>query len=373
MRPPSIDLPCTLRVPSAPVTAEVPWPGPERSLLMRRTARWSVAALLMVAGLLMGASPGVLAQDPAGPEVQFLDDEGVARGIIQIVELHDPFEDSDPARPAAAGQRYVGLIGRFTAADDQTFDTNPYYIVARDTNGYLYTPSYVPRPADVIVPDLQSQTLAPGNRISGFIGYILPADAVLQDVLYLPSSYRSIPLVQIGAAAGPPIGGSIPFTATDGSQATITLQVTDPVTGTVSTPAEGMRYVGLDVVWENTGALVYDAQPTELYLRTADGDLYYPTGLTREDTTVVPDLAAQPLAPGDRISGFLGYSVPTDATVVAVDYWPESGRRAMIGDLVGDGPVPTAGPVVTPEPAASVTPPPPAASPTPGQSAGVSQ
>lgn len=339
---------------------------------MRRTARWSVATLL-VAGLLVGASPIALAQDPAGAELPFLDDQGVTRGTIQVTELHDPFEDFDPTRPAAAGQRYVGLIAMFTAAADQTFDTNPYHIVARDTDGYLYTPSYVPRPADVIVPDLQSQTLAPSNRISGFVGYIVPADAVLQDVLYLPSSYRSIPLVQIGDAAGPPLGGPIPFTATDGSQATITLRLADPVTGTVSTPAEGMRYVGLNVVWENTGALVYDAQPTELYLRTAAGDLYYLTGITREDVTVVPDLAAQPLAAGDRISGFVGYAVPTDATVVAVDYWPESGRRAMIGDLAGSGPVPTAGPVATPEPAASVTPPPPAASPTPGQSAGVSQ
>jgi hypothetical protein len=340
---------------------------------MRRTARWSVASLLVVAGLLVGASPGVLAQDAAGPEVQFVDDEGATRGTIQITELHDPFQDFDPARPAAAGQRYIGLIAVFTAAADQTFDTNPYYIVARDTNGYLYTPAYVPRPADVIVPDLQSQTLAPGNRISGFVGYTVPADAVLQDVLYLPSSYRSIPLVQIGSAAGPPVGEPVPFTDTDGGQATITLRVTDPATGTVSTPAEGMRYVGLDVVFENTGALVYDANPTEIYLRTAEGDLYYAAGFTREDVSVVPDLAAQPLAPGDRISGFVGYTIPTDATVVAIDYWPESGRRAMIGDLVGGGPVPTAGPVVTPEPAASVTPPPPVASPTPGQSAGVSQ
>jgi hypothetical protein len=129
----------------------------------------------------------------------------------------------------------------------------------------------------------------------------------------------------------------------------------------------------MDVVWENTGATVYDAEPTELYLRTAAGDLIYPAGVYREDVTVLPDLAAQPLAPGDRISGFVGYQIPADATVVAIDYWPESGRRAMIGDLVGDGPVPTAGPVVTPAPAASVTPPPPVASPTPGQSAGVSQ
>lgn len=341
---------------------------------MRRTARWFVAALLVVPGLLLGASPMALAQDvAAGPEVQFVADDGVVHGTIQVKELHDPFLDFDPARPASAGQRYLGLIVVFTAADDQTFDTNPYYVVARDTNGYLYTPTFVPRPADVIVPDLQSQTLAPGNRISGFVGYTLPADVVLQDVLYLPSSYRSIPLVQMGAVAGPPIGGPVPFTATDGSQATITLQVTDPQTGTTNAPAEGMRFVGMSVVVENTGVTVYDLNPNELYLRSSAGDLFYPAGVYREDVTVLPDLAAQPMAPGDRISGFVGYQVPVDATIVAVDYWPESNRRAMLADLVGGGPVPTPGPVVTPAPAASVTPPPAMPSPTPGQSAGVSQ
>ena len=340
---------------------------------MRRIARWSVAALLVVQGLLVGATPVVLAQDAAGPEVPFVDEEGVAHGTVQVAELDDPFQDFDPARPAAAGQRYLGAIAVFTAAADQTFDTNPYYVIARDTNGYLYNPSYVARPADVIVPDLQAQTLAPGNRISGFLGYVLPADVVLQDILYLPSTYRSLPLVDIANVSGPPIGSPVPFTATDGSQATLTLQLTDPVTGTTNAPAEGMRFVGLDVLAENTGATVYDLVPTELYLRTATGDLFYPAGVYREDVTTLPDLAAQPMAPGDRISGFVGYQIPADATVVAIDYWPESGRRATIGDLVGDGPVPTSPPVVTPAPVASVTPPPPAPSPTPGQSAGVSQ
>jgi hypothetical protein len=341
---------------------------------MRRTVRWFVAALLVVQGLLVSAPGLAVAQDaPAGAEVTFTDDNGVAHGTVQVKEFHDPFQDFDPGSPAAAGQRYVGIIAVFTAADDQTFDTNPYWIVVRDTNGYLYTPTYVPRPADVIIPDLQSQTLAPGNRISGFLGYTLPSDAVVQDVLYLPSSYRSIPLVQIGDASGPPLGSAVPFTATDGSQATITLQVADPATGVTSTPAEGMRYVGLTAVFENTGTTVYDANPSELYLRTADGDLIYPTGVSREDSSTLPDLQSQTLAPGDRISGWIAYQVPADATVVAIDYWPESGRRAMIADLVGAGPAPTTGPAASPAPAASVTPAPPVASPTPGQSAGVSQ
>jgi hypothetical protein len=340
---------------------------------MRRTARWSVAALLVVQGLLLGATPGALAQDAAGPALEFVGDDGIVHGTVQVMELHDPFDGADPARPPADGQRYVGLIVAFTAAADQTFDANPFQVVARDTNGYLYNPSYVPRPADSIVPDLQSQTLAPNNQISGFVGYSLPATATLQDILYLPSAYRSLPLVEVERIGGPPIGSPVAFTATDGSQATITMQLIDPMTGTTSAPPEGMRQVGMNVVWENSGSTVYDAVPTELYLRSADGDLYYPVGVYREDVTTLPDLAPQLLAPGDRISGFVGFQVPTDEVIVAVDYWSESGRRAMIGDLVGEGPVPTAGPAVTPAPAASVTPPPPAPSPTPAQSAGVSQ
>ncbi len=341
---------------------------------MRRTVRWFVAALLLVQGLLVGASPVAIAQDDAaGPEVQFVGDDGVVHGTIQVKRLDDPFPEHDAARPPAEGQRYLGLIAVFTAADDQTFDANPSLIVARDTNGVLYPPSYVPRPADVIVPDLQSQTMAPGNRISGFVGYNLPADAVLQDVLYLPSTYRTMTLVQVSPVGGPPIGGPVPFDATDGSQATITLQLTDPMTDAANTPGEGMRFVGMTAVFQNSGATVYDANPAELYLRTADGALYYPGGVSRQDVTTLPDLAAQLLAPGDRVSGFVGYTLPSDAVVVAVDYWPESYRRAMIADLVGAGPVPTTGPVVTPAPAPSVTPPPPAPSATPEPSAGVSQ
>lgn len=339
---------------------------------MRRTARWFVAALLVVPGLLIGAAPIGVAQDVLeGPELEFVADDGLVHGTVQVKELHDPFADFDPSRPAAEGQRYVGLLVVFTAADDQTYDANPYQVVARDTDGYIHNPSYVPRPADVIVPDLQSQTLAPGNRISGFVGYVLPANAVLQDILYVPSTYRSLTLVQLTDAAGPPIGSAVPFTATDGSQATITLQVTDPQTGTTNAPQEGMRHIGVTVVVENTGATVYDMNPQELYLRSSNGDLYYVAGVYREDVSTLPDLAAQPLAAGDRISGFVGFQVPADATIVAVDYWPEGNRRAMIGDLVGDGPVPTAPPIVTPAP--SVTPPPAVPSPTPAASAGVSQ
>lgn len=349
---------------------------------MRRTARSLAASIVVLLAALAAGSGAALAQagPTVGTQVPLVDDTGIAHGTIQVKELDDPFTGFDPARPAQAGSRYVGLIVVFTAADDQQLDANPYYVVVRDTEGHLYVPQFVPRPADDPIPDLQSQTLGPGNVISGFVGYSLPTDAAIDEVVYAPSTYVALQLVDVETTPEPAIGQPIEFTADDGSQARFTLTITDPATGITSTPAEGMRVVGLQAVIENIGPSVFDANPSELYLRGADGALYYLTGFSREPSTL-PDLQAQLLAPGDKVSGFVGYSVPADEAIVAVDLWPDSGRRATLVAVGGGGVAPTAGPVVTAAPAASVTPQPapsdtpepPAASPTPGQSAGVSQ
>lgn len=337
---------------------------------MRRTAGLLVALLVLLQALTAGGIATVLAQaaPTVGTEVPLVDDDGVTHGTIQVKQLDDPFT-GDPDSPADAGTRYVGLIAVFTAADDQQLDANPFYIVVRDTDGYLYTPQYVARPADDPIPDLQSQTLAPGNRISGFVGYVLPSDAKIDDITYTPSTYVALPLVEVDTSQGPAAGQPIPFTAKDGGQATFTITVTDPFTGASSTPSDGMRYVGLQTAIENTGAMVFNADPSDIYLRTASGALYYPSGISRTDTTV-PDLQSQALSPGDRVSGFIGYQVPTDETVTTIELWPDSSRRVRLAAVSGGGAAPTTGPAVTPAPAASLT---PAPSPTPGQSAGVSQ
>ncbi len=338
---------------------------------MRRISRVFIAGLLVTQGLVVGAVPTVLARSgpTVGTEVTYTDDQGVTHGTIQVKELNDPFTGFDPARPADSGTRYVGLTVVFTAADDQQFDANPYYVVIRDTNGFLYTTTYIPRPQDAPIPDLQSQTLAPGNRISGFVGYILPTDAKVDDVFYTWTSQAALPLVEVDTSAGPAPDQPVTFAAADGSQAQFTLTLTDPFTTTSSTPADGERFVGLKVVVENNGNLPFDSNPSELYLRDSAGNLYYPQGVSRDDTTL-PDLQSQTLSPGDRVSGFVGYSIPAGAAVVAVDYWVDGGRRATLADLVGGGPAPSAGPAVTPAAQPSAA---PVASPAPGESAGVSQ
>ena len=146
-----------------------------------------------------------------------MDDEGVTRGTIEISEIGDPFTGFDPAAPPAAGSRYVGLTAVFTAADDQQFETDPYGVTLLDTTGTLWTPTFVPRPADAVVPDAQAQTMAPGNRLSGFIGYTVPEDVVIDEILYQPDFfYHAIKLADLVPGAGPAAGEEVAYTAEDG-------------------------------------------------------------------------------------------------------------------------------------------------------------
>src|SRR5690606_23511351 len=69
MRARAIGLPCVCAYPARRRSPEVPGAGPRTESPMRRAARWSVAALVVMQGLLVGVSPVVVAQDAAGPEV----------------------------------------------------------------------------------------------------------------------------------------------------------------------------------------------------------------------------------------------------------------------------------------------------------------
>jgi hypothetical protein len=102
----------------------------------------------------------------------------------------------------------------------------------------------------------------------------------------------------------------------------------------------------------------------------------------RPSDSVIPDLQAQTMAPGNRISGFVGFEGPADAVIEEVLYQPQSDRRVVVADPVGGGPAgtpapvasatpaPTAAPVGSPTPAPSLPPPP---TPGPGESAGTAR
>ena len=130
-----------------------------------------------------------------------------------------------------------------------------------------------------------------------------------------------------------------------------------------------------DVAFENTGERGFAADPYQLILHLADGQLVYSTWIPRPFEAPIPVIESQTLSPGDRISGVLGFNIPADGVVVSVDYVPEQNKRIVVADLAGgvSGPVATPAPDATEAPAVTTAPVASAAPSEPAPSAGTAQ
>ena len=154
--------------------------------------RIQMLALAVAMAMLVSATAVAMAQD--AESVPFIDAEGNQLGSVTIRSFEDPFTAFDPARPPAEGQRYALLTVKFEAVEDRTFAADPWQVQLRDTDGNIYQQTTLPRTADAIMPDLAAQTLAPLDRISGVIGYVLPADATVGTIIYRGDGNRLLVL-----------------------------------------------------------------------------------------------------------------------------------------------------------------------------------
>ena len=345
--------------------------------MLRRAAALIVITLLVA----LGGVSATTAQDgqPAvGTPVTYVDPDGIIRGDVTVREMTDPFTDHEPSSPPAEGTRYVQLVATFQAAIDQTLDAQPSAIYLQDTDGYLYDYVYVSRPVDPLMPDLQAQTLAPDNRD---LWCALLRRPVGRDPrpCRLPAVLRpdDRELADLGGGAGPAVGDPVTYTWADGSSATLTTPLIDPFTGHDPNypPTEGTRFVVLQPVFDDTGQLPYYADPYDFAIRDVNGFIYGPASVYQPQGASIPFLESQTMSPGDRVSGYVAFTVPTDAQLGDILYYPESGRNVTLANLLGGGaPAPDQAPAsaapapASAAPAASTA---PAPSPEPGATAGV--
>jgi hypothetical protein len=291
--------------------------------------------VLCVTAALVGVTSAAVAQE-AEP-VPFVDAEGNQLGTVTIRGLEDPFTDFDPARPPAEGQRYALLTVTFQAAEDQAFSADPRQVQLRDTAGNIYTQTTLPRTADAVMPDLASQALAPDDRISGVIGYVLPADATVGTIVYRGDGSRLLPISEPAPSGAVAVGEPRALTDPAGTQlGTITVRdAMDPYVGHEPTrpPAEGQRYVLLDVAFEALEDQAMVANPDALHLLAADGSLIRPAAVPRPEGEVLQGLERQPLSPSDRVSGAVGFVIPSGLVIDGIVYWPDSWRIIPLVDL----------------------------------------
>jgi hypothetical protein len=292
--------------------------------------------VLLISGFPLGSASQVAAQDE-GVAVPVTDEEGADVGSITVTEVIDPFTDFDPAYAPEEGGRYVAVNVAFDADAGNRFEISPYTIVLQDDAGFLWNQGSMPLPDDALVPELSSQTLGPGSRVTGVVGFVVPEGREPARVWYQPESSRAIPLLNLSGEEPPALGETVSIVDSEGGSGSVTVsEVVDPFTDIDpgQTSPEGARFVMLSLVYENTSDGRFFVEPYGLLLRDEDGNLWNSTSVTRlEETELIPDITSAQLAPGDRLSGAVVFVVPEGIGLAGIYTSPVSGQLVQLADL----------------------------------------
>jgi hypothetical protein len=270
------------------------------------------------------------------------DVEGEELGTVTVEEVEDDFEGYAAGYEPAEDARYVLLAVAFEATGELPFDANPGRLVLRAADGFHWLPYSFAREEEN-PPQLQAQTMSPGNRISGVVGFQVPVGVDLDSVYYQPESSRLILIAQLSEdpAPGPALEDEIQYSSVtvEGAEGIVIVSdLEDPFEGLPegAVPAEDARYLIMSISFEATGDQPFDAAPSALLLRDTDGFLWAYASVPREDDTM-PELQSQTLSPGNRISGIVGFQIPEDAELAELFWQPESGRLIRLVDFQAEG------------------------------------
>lgn len=297
---------------------------------------WAASLLWLLIGGFTLTSALAQGDGPAGigTPMPVFGDNGAPAGSITIADVIDPFPDFNPDYPPEAGTRYVVVNVAFEADAGQRFDINPWSIVLQDDAGFLWNQASVLLPDDAVIPLLSSQTLAPGSRITGAVGFNIPEGREPSRVLFQPQSSQFRVLVDLLGQPVPALGEAVPITDAAGGMGAVTVAaINDPQTDLDPAQAlpEGGRYVQAILTYENTSDGPFAIEPYGLLMQDANGNLWYSTYVTRGNPPqTIPDMASVDLAPGDRLTGSITFGVPEGVAVTGLYAAPVSGQLVQL-------------------------------------------
>jgi hypothetical protein len=322
--------------------------------------RGGILGVLLALSLLVSASlaprAGVAAQDAAGVAVPIVNDEGTTVGSIAVNEVIDPFTAFNPDYPPEAGSRFVVANVAFDADAGERFDILPWTVVLQDADGFLWNQASLILPEDALIPLLAGQTLAPGSRVTGLVGFLVPEGSEPARILYQPVSNQFLVLADLIDAPAPALGQAVEIPDSMGGTGIVSVaEIVDPFEGFDPTypPPAGTRFVLVTLTYENPGEGRFFVEPFGLLLRDANGTLWSPTSIFRPaEEILIPDMRSGQLAPGDRISGVVGFAVPEGIDLVGLYLSPVSQQLLQLADFQNGSDAAPVAQISTPEPVA---------------------
>ena len=289
---------------------------------------------LLVALLLSSLGAGVAGQAgpvPPGEPAAYLDDEGTEQGIVTVTEIIDPFTGYREGYEPPEGSKYVLVVMSFEGTGDEGIEAYPPGIFLHVEGGATYGETTIQVPDDFDDPDLSIQTVGPGSLISGFMGFVVPQDAIPDGVFVTSNGTLVIP-ADLGMPR-PAIEEPVTMAAQDGAtvQATIT-SVADPYKkfDKDRPPADGGRFVLFSATLENTGDGTFRIERNGFLLRDVNGKLWGLAEIAHAKKPKQRDIDSVDLAQGNRLNGLLPFQVPEDVALEALYYQGDGGFYRLL-------------------------------------------
>jgi hypothetical protein len=304
---------------------------------MSRRAKSLTIALAMALMMAVASAPGVAAN--AGPSavgvpVTYVDEAGVEQGTVTVDQVLDPFTGYPEDQPPDAGTKFVLVVLSYEGTGDEGIEAYTGGVFLHDTTGATWGYGFPKVPDDFAQPELSNTTVGAGSRISGYIGYVVPEDRVIDGVLVSAVVGGSVLLIPADLGLPTPkVGDTVAMTDQGGAAVDATVDsFVDPYQkfAKKGPPAKGARYVLASVALENAGDAPFAVERTGFLLRDANGYLWGPTDIEYAKKPKVKDIKSVSLAKGNRVTGLLGYQVPKDVALDGIYYQGRSGLFRLL-------------------------------------------
>lgn len=234
----------------------------------------------------------------------------------------------DPATPSSfyqkqEGNRLVAVQVIFGNVDGDVESSNPYNITLLDVDGFSYQPDVGARDGQITLASLQK-----GERVKGWVAFQVPTAAVLKKVRYALSRLSDV-VLQVNLDAPPaghsplvgtprttPVLPKLGDTVQQGGYSLSAITVEDPAkAGLFYTPQKDSRLIAVQIAFGNDAGAKITANPLSAYLVDTDG-FVYPAELGGRDG----QLALVDLGPGDKVKGWVSFTLPKTAVAESVKY-----------------------------------------------------
>ena len=182
---------------------------------MKRFA--SVVGVLIALLTAPGLSIGVVAQDGApllGAPVGYVGADGVELGTITVTDVLDPFTGFPEGSAPEPGSKYVVVHLTFEGSEEGGFEVAYYRVWAHDTAGVLWEPGFPAVPDVYPIGELSSGEVGPGDRVSGYVGYVIPDDVSVDEVFFSPEDGTFLTVADVVAGDAPAVGTPVTMAGT---------------------------------------------------------------------------------------------------------------------------------------------------------------